>query len=97
MDFQMRVVQIGDLNIKFLIRYEVTDAKESVSKYRFKRLELNLIAKELFQFVPTFHISKKLADQFNTHLETRMSQIYIDSYKSLFRLNKPDISQLQIV
>lgn len=58
----MRATKIGELNVKFLLRYEVEGAEAKVSKYRFKRLELNLLVKEMFKFVPSFHLSKKVSD-----------------------------------
>lgn len=47
-DLKLRATKIGDLNIKFLVRYEVIDAENKESKYRFKRIELNLMVKEMF-------------------------------------------------
>lgn len=65
-DLELRATKVGDVNVKFLIRYEVVGATAAISKFRFKRVELNLLVKEMFQFVPSFHLSKKVADQFNT-------------------------------
>lgn len=58
----MRATKLGDINVKFLVRYEVVDAETNISKFRFKRIELNLLVLELFQFVPSFHLSKKVSD-----------------------------------
>jgi len=48
LDLMLRATKIGDLNVKFLVRYEVVDATEKISKFRFKRIELNLMVKEMF-------------------------------------------------
>lgn len=66
LDLNLRATKIGDLNIKFLVRYEVVDATKKESKFRFKRIELNLHVKERFNFKPSFHVSKKVSGQYNT-------------------------------
>ena len=86
-ELELRATKVGDLNVKFLIRYEVPTATAGISRFRFKRIELNLLVKEMFQFVPSFHLSKKVADQFNTQLETRMT--LHAGFKQLSRLGKP--------
>jgi hypothetical protein len=90
LDLQLRATKLGDINVKFLVRYEVCDAESNVYKFRFKRIELNMLVKEMFQFVPSFHLSKKVSDQYNTQLETRI--IVQDSINWLQRLGKPQIS-----
>lgn len=48
LDLQLRATKIGDINVKFMVRYEVADAESPLSQFRFKRMELNLHVKELF-------------------------------------------------
>lgn len=45
--------------------------------------------------MPSFHLSKKVSDQYNTQLETRM-QTNI-GYKTLVKMGKPKITQIRIV
>ena len=61
LDLNFRATKVGDLNVKFLVRYEVEGATSLISKFRFKRVELNLHVLEMFQFTTNFHISKKVS------------------------------------
>lgn len=59
-DFKLtfKATMIGMLNVKFLIRYTVSCKDQEIengSKYRFKRIELNLFIQDAFEFKPTFH------------------------------------------
>jgi hypothetical protein len=65
-----RAKLVGNINVKFLIRYEFDGAETIGSKYRFKRAELNLHIKDAFDFVPKFHLSKKINGQFIVQLST---------------------------
>jgi hypothetical protein len=70
MNLLFRAKLAGNINVKFLIRYEVDGAETTGSKYRFKRIELNLNIKDAFDFVPQFHLSKKVNGQFIVQLST---------------------------
>lgn len=70
-DLKLRATKTGNLNIKFLLRYEVVGCETNVSKYRWKRIELNFDVIEVFQLIPSFHLSKKVSDLYNTQIETR--------------------------
>jgi hypothetical protein len=70
LDLNLWATKKGDLNIKFLVRYEVVDATKKESKFRFKRIELNMQVIERFNFKPSFHVSKKISGQYNTQLVT---------------------------
>lgn len=72
LDISLRATKLGDLNIKFLIRYEVESATASISRYRFKRMELNVHVIERFEFRPVFHVSKKVNGQYNAQVVTKM-------------------------
>ena len=61
LDLNLRATKLGDINVKFLVRYEVAGASAAISKYRFKRIELILHVKERFNFRPIFHVSKKVS------------------------------------
>ena len=61
LDLNLRAIKLGDINVKFLVRYEVAGASAAISKYRFKRVELILHVKERFNFRPIFHVSKKVS------------------------------------
>ncbi len=48
MKLNLRATQVGDINVKLMIRYEVEGATTNWCKYRFKRVELNLHVQEVF-------------------------------------------------
>lgn len=81
--------------MKFLLRYEVCDTTEKISRYRFKRIELNLRVKERFTFKPFFHISKKVCDMYNTQLVTHMWNL--GDSRQLNKLGQPEITQIRLI
>jgi hypothetical protein len=95
LDLNLRATKIGDLNIKFLVRYEVVGATNSVSKFRFKRIELNLHVKERFHFKPSFHVSKKVSGQYNTQLVTQMVDKMFD--RQMASLGQPKVTSISIM
>ena len=94
LDLSLRAQKKGDLNIKFLVRYEVVGRESQVSQFRFKRIELNLSVKELFKLEPSFHLSKKVSDLYNTQIETVLSK---DDTRNLVQLGKPKITEIRLV
>lgn len=60
----------GKINVKFLVRYEVEGARDSVARYRFRRAELNFEVQNYFDFKPTFHLSKKECGHFVVQMAT---------------------------
>jgi len=58
-----------------MIRYEFEAATTNWCKYRFKRVELNLHVQEVFQFKPTFNLSKKVNGLFNVQIATKLIDI----------------------
>ena len=94
-ELQLRAQKKGDLNVKFLLRYEVDDTTEKISRFRFKRIELNLRVKELFTFKPYFHVSKKVCDMYNTQLVTQMWNC--GDSRQLNKLGSPEITQIRLI
>jgi len=65
----------GTINIKFLLRYEVSDDKSDkplpdVCRYRFQRMQFAVTSNQPFVFIPRVHLSSKNIDEFIVNIQT---------------------------
>lgn len=51
--------------------------------------------RELFQFTPQFHVSKKVSDMYNTQLLTKIWNL--GDSRQFNKLGKPEITQIRLI
>lgn len=78
--------------MKFLVRYEVAGCENQGAQFRYKRIEMNLMVRDLFNLQPSFHLSKKFSDLYNTQIETVITDLRVQEM-----VGKPKITEIKIV